>query len=275
VQQIAWRGVADGLDHALSDPRARRVRGDTDVDDPAALEGGDDEPVKGPEVDCDHREEVARPSLRRMVPEKGSPGLTAATLQVLWAVLRDRARRDAPAELRELAGNPVLAPQEVLSPHTPDEGPQLGIDRRPADWTARAATPPQSPSRSVPPENRHRSHDDHRLEQRARSGRQRRDQPSIWWAKARTRRRASEHGELMAKYEVLGCDESVRRQKSCEGSGHVAKEVDHRAIFRPVVQQVQPSRRLAQRRARRVSAAHRGSLRLNAFDRSVPPSAKP
>jgi hypothetical protein len=193
-----------------------------------------------------------------MVPEKDSPGLTATTLQVLWAVLRDRARRDAPAELRELAGNPVLAPQAVLSPHTPNEGPQLGVDRRPADSTARAATPPQSPSRSVPPENRRRSHDDHRLEQRARSGRQRSDQPSVWWAKSRTRRRASEHGELMAKQEVLGCDESVRRQKSCEGSGHVAKEVDHRAIFRPVVQQVQPSRRLAQRRTRRVSAAHRG-----------------
>ena len=187
-----------------------------------------------------------------MVPEKDSPGLTATTLQVLWAVLRDRARRDAPAELRELAGNPVLAPQAVLSPHTPDEGPQLGVDRRPADSPARAATPPQSPSRSVPPENRRRSHDDHRLEQRARSGRQRSDPPSVWWAKSRTRRRASEHGELMAKQEVLGCDESVRRQKSCEGSGHVAKEVDHRAIFRPVVQQVQPSRRLAQRRTRRV-----------------------
>jgi hypothetical protein len=36
VQQIAWRRVADGLDHALRDPRARRVRSDTYVDDPTA-----------------------------------------------------------------------------------------------------------------------------------------------------------------------------------------------------------------------------------------------
>ena len=83
VQQIARRFVADGLDRALSDPRARRVRGDTDVDDPAALEGGDDERVEGLEVDGDHREEVAGPNLRGMVPEKGPPVLTAATLQVL------------------------------------------------------------------------------------------------------------------------------------------------------------------------------------------------
>ena len=71
-----------------------------------------------------------------MVPEKGPPGLTAATRQVLRAVLGDRARRDAPPELRKLAGNPVLAPQAVFSPDTPDEGSQLGVDRRPADSTA-------------------------------------------------------------------------------------------------------------------------------------------
>jgi hypothetical protein len=71
VQQIAWRRVADGLDHALCYPRARRMRGDTYVDDPTALKGHDDEPVEGPEVDGDHSEEVASPTceawLRRKV----------------------------------------------------------------------------------------------------------------------------------------------------------------------------------------------------------------
>ncbi len=38
VQQIARRRVADGLDHALRDPRACRVGGDTHVDNPAALQ---------------------------------------------------------------------------------------------------------------------------------------------------------------------------------------------------------------------------------------------
>jgi hypothetical protein len=60
-------------------------------------------------VDGDHREEVAGPNLRGMVPEKGAPGLTAATAQVIWAVFR--ARRDPSAELRELAGDPVLPPR--------------------------------------------------------------------------------------------------------------------------------------------------------------------
>ena len=73
MQQIAWGGVADGLDHALSDPRARRVRGDTDVDDLAALEGGDDEPVEGPEVDGDHSEESQAQAceawFRRKIPQ--------------------------------------------------------------------------------------------------------------------------------------------------------------------------------------------------------------
>jgi hypothetical protein len=85
--------------------------------------------------------------------------LTAATAQVLRTVLRDRARRDAPAELRELAGDTVLAPQAVLPPHASDEISQLAVDRRPADPTARAVAPPQPPCRSMPPENRRRPHD--------------------------------------------------------------------------------------------------------------------
>jgi hypothetical protein len=61
-------------------------------------------------------------------------------------------------------GNPVLATRTVLSPHTPDEGPQLGGDRRPAHPTARAPTPPHPPCRSMPPENRRGKHNDHGLE---------------------------------------------------------------------------------------------------------------
>jgi hypothetical protein len=53
AQQIAWRRVADRLDHALCDPRARRVLGNTHVDDPAALEGDDDERVERLEVHGD------------------------------------------------------------------------------------------------------------------------------------------------------------------------------------------------------------------------------
>ena len=45
-------------------------------------------------------------------------------------ILRDRARRYAPAEFRELAGGPILAPRAVLSPHTTNQCPQLGVDRR-------------------------------------------------------------------------------------------------------------------------------------------------
>jgi hypothetical protein len=198
--------------------------------------------VEGLEVHGDHREEVAGPSLRGVVPEKGSPGLTAATLQVLRAVLGDRAWRDAPPELRKLAGNPVLAPQAVLSPHTPDEGPQLGVDRRPPDSTARTPTPPKSPSGTMPPENGRGSHDDRALEEGAGSRCQRCDQPSVQPAKPGTRPRWAEHDELVAQQEVLGGDDRARSEESQDGCDNVAKEVDHRAILGPVVSQVQPRR---------------------------------
>jgi hypothetical protein len=262
VQQIAWRGVAYGLHHALRYPRARRVRGDTDVDDPAALEGGDDERVEGPEVDGDHREEVAGPNLRGMAPEKGAPGLTAATLQVLWAVLRDGPRRDPPAERPELAGDPVLPPEVVFTPHPSDEVSQLSVDGRPADPTARTPASPQPPRRPMPPENRRGSHDDHGLEQSPRSGRQRRDQPSVQPAKPGTRCGPTQHGELLAEQEVLGGDGGARRQESRGGGDYVAKEVDHGGILGNLASRVQLRRAPASSKvARRLSAAHRGLRR--------------
>jgi hypothetical protein len=208
------------------------VGGDTDVDDPAALEGDDDERVKGLEMHRDDGEEVAGPNLRGVVTEKGHPVLPAATRQVLRPVLGDRARRDTPAELRELAGNPVLSPQAVLSPHTPDEGPQLDVDLWPADPTARAPTPPKPPRRSMPPENRRRPDQDHGLEQGMRSGREHRDEPSVQSLEPWSRRRAAQHDQLLAQQEVLGGDDGVRGEEPPDGCDYVAKEVDHRAILR-------------------------------------------
>jgi hypothetical protein len=96
------------------------------------------------------------------------------------------------------------------------------------------------PLDSMPAENRRRPHDNHDLEQRARSGRQRRDQASVQSAEPGTRRGASEHDELVAKQEVLGGDNGARGEESRGGSNYVAKEVDHRAILGPTVWHVQP-----------------------------------
>ena len=46
-----------------------------------------------------------------------------------------------------------------------------------------------------------------------------------------TRRRGSEHDELVAKQEVLGGDDTMRGEESRERSDYVAKEVDHHAIL--------------------------------------------
>jgi hypothetical protein len=79
----------------------------------------------------------------------------------------------------------------------------------------------------MPPENRRGSHDDHGLEQSPRSGRQRRDQPSVQPAKPGTRCGPTQHGELLAEQEVLGGDDGTRGEESREDSAHIAKEVDH------------------------------------------------
>jgi hypothetical protein len=90
----------------------------------------------------------------------------------------------------------------------------------------------------------------HGLEQRACSGRQRRDQPSVQSAEPGTRRGASEHDELVAEQEVLGDDDGARGEESRDGSDYVAKEIDHRAILTPAVWHVQPSRAHAPSSAR-------------------------
>jgi len=110
-----------------------------------------------------------------------------------------------------------------------------------------AATPPQPPCGSVPPENRRRSHDDHRLEQRARSGRQRRDQPSVWSAKSWTRRRASEHGELIAigfrlRRERAGRRISRTQRRRC-GSGRSPRDPPPRGPAGPALASARPTAR--------------------------------
>jgi hypothetical protein len=71
------------------------VRGDTHVDDPAALEGDHDERVERLEVHGDHREKVARPYLPGVVPEKGPPAASDA-----HGSLVDRKERPHPCAFR-------------------------------------------------------------------------------------------------------------------------------------------------------------------------------
>jgi hypothetical protein len=94
----------------------------------------------------------------------------------------------------------------------------------------------------MPLENRRGSYHDHRFEQRARSGRQHRDQPSVQPAEPGTRRRAAEHDELVAEQEVLGGDDGARSDESQDRCECVAKEVDHLSTLGPGVSLVQSGR---------------------------------
>ena len=76
VQQIARRRVADGLEHALRDPRARRMRGNTEVDDPPAVEdlGDASTDARAPEqpraeASSARSGRIRRRFLERLIPE--------------------------------------------------------------------------------------------------------------------------------------------------------------------------------------------------------------
>jgi hypothetical protein len=75
----------------------------------------------------------------------------------------------------------------------------------------------------MPPQNCRGSHHDHGLEQRARSRRQRRDQPSVQSPEPGTPRRAAEHHELVAEQQVLGGDDGARGEESQDGRDYVAE----------------------------------------------------
>jgi len=70
-------GLGHGIDQPLSGPDRGRVVGDADMDQPPPTEGEHDEDVVHPEPARYDREEVADPSLLKMVPDERRPALAS------------------------------------------------------------------------------------------------------------------------------------------------------------------------------------------------------
>jgi hypothetical protein len=94
------------------------------------------------------RQKVAGVDLRCVVSNERAPGLAVARSSSIHHVATNGARRVPRAELeRELLGDPVLAPSDVVVADATDERDVLGVDARatafprpPATTAARVAT---------------------------------------------------------------------------------------------------------------------------------------
>ena len=142
--------VGGGLDEPLGGPVGAGVRRDAGVDDLAAVESEDHEDVQDAEPSGHENEEVAGPGLAKVISDEGGPSLAALSVEASRAVLGDGAWRDLVTKLGELGRDELLAPGRVLTPHSADERPKVCVDGRPADWTAGAPTPDETPRCAVP-----------------------------------------------------------------------------------------------------------------------------
>ena len=81
--------IGDGLEKALPRVLRARRRRHADVDDFPSDQVDDDEAVEDLEPQRYYGQEVAGPSLMKMVADKCGPGLTTIAGQVRWSVLGD------------------------------------------------------------------------------------------------------------------------------------------------------------------------------------------
>ena len=124
--------------------------------------------------------------------------------------------------------NAWRAPQRVVVADCPDQIPDVGRDRRPADTTARLATPVQTEAAPMPAHQRLRLEDNRGFEQ----GREQPIKPdedhAICSAQPEPRRRGSlQHNKLLAQKCHLGFASRMRSEHSDEQSAEQLQEVDH------------------------------------------------
>ena len=70
--------------------------------------------------------------------------MAALSVEIGRAILRDGARGDLVAELRQFGGDDLLTPCGILAPHPPDELAEICIDGGTARWTVGAPAPDEA-----------------------------------------------------------------------------------------------------------------------------------
>src|SRR6516225_4953762 len=148
---------------------------------------------------------------------------------------------DVDTKFQQLAMNAWRAPQRVVVADCPDQIPDVGRDRRPADTTARLATPVQTEAAAMPAHQRLRLEDNRGFKQARAQPIEPDEDQAICRAQPEPRRRGSlKHNKLLAEKCHLGFASRMRSEHSDEQSAEALQEVDHRD------DESTPSRRLRQ-----------------------------
>src|SRR6516162_2871771 len=124
--------------------------------------------------------------------------------------------------------NAWRTPQRVVAADCPDQIPDVGRDRRPADTTARLATPVQTEAAAMPAHQRLRLEDNRGFKQGGEQPIKPDEDHAICRAQPEPRRRGSlQHNKLMPEKCRLGFASRMRSEHSDEQSAEQLQEVDH------------------------------------------------
>ena len=220
-------GIACRLGDALGGPAGGWMLRDASVDDRSPVEGKNDEDVEDAESRGDEDEEVAGPGLVQVVADECGPALAALSVEIGRAVLRDGARADLVAELRQFGGDDLLTPGGVPASHPPNELAEICIDGGTARWTVGAPAPDEAPGRTVPADDGLGFHEQYNVQETVEAAGQRPDEPAIEPAQTRAFDLAADDDELLAKEQVLG-DQGCPGCEECQDEvEQEPKERDH------------------------------------------------
>jgi hypothetical protein len=190
----------------LGDPGAGRIGRAAREVDAAALEFDEEEHVEAAQRDRLDGEEVAGEHAGGLLVEEFAPAWARAPGRGPKPVGKqdapDRARRDAQAELAQLAGDPRVAPAWVLAGEAQHELSHPALDWRTARTSPRLR-PLATHELPVPAQKRLRRHDQSVATPRRKQSGERRKQSTIGWLERGARLLPVEHDELMSQHEQL------------------------------------------------------------------------
>jgi hypothetical protein len=177
-----------------------------EVLDPAAADRDEREHVQAAQPDGVYGEEVAGEDRLAVGSKEAAPGLRIAPRRrwqpSLDQDVADGARRDADAQLAQLAGDPQIAPTRVLAREPQDQLAYLTTDRRPTGAAVRVG-PAASDKPAMPGQERLRPHRERRPGAARKHPAERRQQDAVVRLEARAADLAAKDRQLVAEHENL------------------------------------------------------------------------
>jgi hypothetical protein len=138
---------------------------DIDPDQLPPSQSYDHQNVQLDKADGRNHKQIHRGDVRRMVAQKGAPGLTTRAAS-LGHVLGNGRLRDRKAEPEQFAVNPRRTPKHILNAHLSDQCPQTRIDWWPASQVPGFPAPIAAKTGAMPSHQRLGSDGRHYLHDR-------------------------------------------------------------------------------------------------------------